>query len=251
MNEYSKQIQELFLTVFNEGASDLHLSAGRQPTIRVSGQLIPLSSKKTLSSEDTLGLLSTMLDVAAKERFLQDSYSTMKREIAETLLTRYGTINEYAFLKNNLSAVSRPIVAEMIQNRMKEFVPQKPANSVTVLTMLDTLISYTKQCESQNWLADANFVKELSKKLDNAKKHLTKPKVGREDSVKCYKEVREFQKKVNEVYKETMEKEKEHEKKEKKFITIEGWKFLYYNAQYIMDRLPHKKNEKDDDERED
>lgn len=72
MNEYSKQLEDLFLTVFNEGASDLHLSADRPPTIRVSGQLIPLASKKVLSAEDTLGLLSVMLDAQAKERFLKE-----------------------------------------------------------------------------------------------------------------------------------------------------------------------------------
>ncbi|MBI5005121.1 MAG: PilT/PilU family type 4a pilus ATPase [Candidatus Lloydbacteria bacterium] len=72
MNEYLKQLQDLFLTVFNEGASDLHLSSGRPPTIRVSGQLIPLSSKKVLSQADTLGLLSSMLDAEAKERFLAE-----------------------------------------------------------------------------------------------------------------------------------------------------------------------------------
>lgn len=72
MNEYSKQLEDLFLTVFNEGASDLHLSSGKPPTIRVSGQLIPLSSKKALSPEDTLGLLSIMLDTDARARFLAE-----------------------------------------------------------------------------------------------------------------------------------------------------------------------------------
>src|SRR3989338_3441060 len=72
MNEYQKQLKDLFLTVFNEGASDLHLSSGRPPTIRVSGQLIPLSSQKFLSDEDIIGLLSVMLDTQAKERFLTE-----------------------------------------------------------------------------------------------------------------------------------------------------------------------------------
>ena len=72
MNEYLKQLEDLFITVFNEGASDLHLSVGRPPEIRVSGQLIPLSSKKALSAEETLGLLSVMLDESKMERFLKE-----------------------------------------------------------------------------------------------------------------------------------------------------------------------------------
>ena len=72
MNAYSQQLEDLFLTVFNEGASDLHLSFGRQPMIRVSGQLIPLSSKKSLSAEDVLGLLSAMIDGPTREQFLKE-----------------------------------------------------------------------------------------------------------------------------------------------------------------------------------
>jgi len=122
------------------------------------------------------------------------------------------------------------------------YEPPRPDSIVTVTSMIDSLSSLVNQVAKLNWLSNANFAKEINNKLDNAKKHLLK-----KDSVNCYKEVKEFQKKVNEVYEETIEKEKKHEKREKKFVTVEGWKFLYYNAQYIMDRLPHKKNDNDDD----
>ncbi|MFA5832567.1 MAG: hypothetical protein WDA22_03715 [Bacteroidota bacterium] len=112
-------------------------------------------------------------------------------------------------------------------------------------TLIDTLISLINQSYVQNWLGDKNFVNELTNILNNAKKHLIK-----KDSVICYKKVKEFQKKVDEVYEEAIEKEKKHEKRENKFVTVEGWKFLYHNAQYIMDRLPHKNNDKGDDKEE-
>ncbi|MEW5797983.1 MAG: HEAT repeat domain-containing protein [Bacteroidota bacterium] len=157
-----------------------------------------------------------------KERFLQDSYSTMKREIAETLLTRYGSISEYAFLKNNIGAVSRPIVAEMIQDRLKEFIPPKPSAALSVKDLLDTLYVLVKNVQLQNWLGNTHFANDLTKKLDEAKKHLTKKHTDTKDSVKCAKEVRKFQKKVNEAYEETIEKEKKHERHKEKFVTIEG-----------------------------
>jgi|GEM_PF-1542812 len=183
-----------------------------------------------------------------EERFLQDSYSTMKREIAETLLTRYGSINEYAFLKNNIGAVSRPIVAEMIQDRLKEFIPPKPSAMISVFVLLDSLKSYIVQSQNYNWLGNSYFVTELTKKLDEAKKHLTKKHADVKDSIKCAKEVRKFQKKVNEVYEETLEKGKKHEHHKEKFVTVEGWKFLYYNAQYILDRLPALKKEQEEED---
>ena len=40
--EYKKHLEDLLATVIKEGGSDIHLSEGRHPTIRVSGVLIPL-----------------------------------------------------------------------------------------------------------------------------------------------------------------------------------------------------------------
>ena len=45
MKDYSKELKDLILTTIKEGASDLHITAGRHPTIRVSGSLIPLLKK--------------------------------------------------------------------------------------------------------------------------------------------------------------------------------------------------------------
>jgi twitching motility protein PilT len=60
--EYKKELEDLVLTVIHEGASDLHLVVGRHPTIRVSGELIPLVKKPQLAPEDTLGLVKELLD---------------------------------------------------------------------------------------------------------------------------------------------------------------------------------------------
>lgn len=69
---YQKELDELVSTVLNEGASDLHLSEGRRPTIRVSGFLVPLLNRKELSKEDTLGLISIMLRPENQELFMQN-----------------------------------------------------------------------------------------------------------------------------------------------------------------------------------
>jgi twitching motility protein PilT len=56
----------------HEGASDLHLVAGRHPTIRVSGELIPLVKKPLLEPEDTMGLVKEFLDEANMNLFLSN-----------------------------------------------------------------------------------------------------------------------------------------------------------------------------------
>ncbi len=49
---YEQELEKLLDTVITESASDLHLSEGRYPTIRISGQLIPIVSSTMLTHED-------------------------------------------------------------------------------------------------------------------------------------------------------------------------------------------------------
>ena len=69
MTDYKAILAELVKTVVNEGASDLHLSEGRHPTIRVSGLLLPLAKHAVLTKEDTAGLLRELLTEKNQELF--------------------------------------------------------------------------------------------------------------------------------------------------------------------------------------
>ena len=59
--DYENLLYELIEHVAEVGASDLHLTAGSRPTMRVSGQLILLSKNNILSSKDTAGLVEILL----------------------------------------------------------------------------------------------------------------------------------------------------------------------------------------------
>lgn len=67
--EHKLELNDLFDTVVREGASDLHLSEGRQPTIRVAGNLIPLAKKPRLTREDTDSFLSLLMSKENVELF--------------------------------------------------------------------------------------------------------------------------------------------------------------------------------------
>lgn len=69
---YKEELSDLIKIVFQEGASDLHLSEGKKPTIRVSGLLFPLIKREVLSKEDLLGVLSELITKDNKEKFLKD-----------------------------------------------------------------------------------------------------------------------------------------------------------------------------------
>ncbi len=55
--------------VVTQGGSDLHLSVGVQPFIRVSGVLMPLLTQPILSNEDVFNMLVSMLSPEHKDRF--------------------------------------------------------------------------------------------------------------------------------------------------------------------------------------
>jgi len=61
MTDYKQKLSDLLLTTAKQQASDLHLSVGRRPTIRLDSVLIPLTKESILTNEDTVGLVSVLL----------------------------------------------------------------------------------------------------------------------------------------------------------------------------------------------
>lgn len=59
--DYKNEVNELITTVIREGGSDLHLSTGRSPAIRVTGQLISLVKHAPFTQEQVIGILSELL----------------------------------------------------------------------------------------------------------------------------------------------------------------------------------------------
>lgn len=69
-NNYKKQLEEFLSLTVKQQASDLHLSAGHPPILRIDGRLVPLLKKKKLSSQDTYGLAEALMSQDAFQRFL-------------------------------------------------------------------------------------------------------------------------------------------------------------------------------------
>lgn len=66
-----KQALDAYIeAVLKQGGSDIHISEGRKPILRVSGALVPLSNEQELSSEDTRGILAELIDPKKQEKFL-------------------------------------------------------------------------------------------------------------------------------------------------------------------------------------
>jgi len=70
--DYKQKLNDLLLVTAQQNASDLHLAAGRHPTLRIDGILIPLQKEPLLTSEMSEGLVFAMLTPEQKESLLAE-----------------------------------------------------------------------------------------------------------------------------------------------------------------------------------
>ena len=69
--EYAATFKKYLNAVVHEGASDLHMSVGSRPTLRVTGSLVPMLKEDVLTEADTAGFLQLMISKDVYNRFLQ------------------------------------------------------------------------------------------------------------------------------------------------------------------------------------
>ena len=70
-NNYVSQLKELLNLTVKQQASDLHLSCGHPPVLRMAGVLVPLFKKNKLTFQDTEGLAKALMTEAQYERLLK------------------------------------------------------------------------------------------------------------------------------------------------------------------------------------
>jgi hypothetical protein len=137
-------------------------------------------------------------------------------------------------------------------------------DQISLSTLLDTLISYTRQSANLGWLGkerdddcddderpDAGIARNIEQRFQKAKRELTKG-----DSVQARKELEKLVQKVERIWKRSQEDEKKHrkdkwEKRDQVIMTSEAYALLKYNTEYLVDRLPEKsKHGRGDDEKD-
>lgn len=69
---YEETLKRILEITVKEQASDLHLSVGQPPILRITGKLFPLVKEKRLSAEDTKNLAFLLMTEDQKERFLKE-----------------------------------------------------------------------------------------------------------------------------------------------------------------------------------
>ncbi len=72
MPTITKNFDDLFIQVVKNGASDLHIAVGRYPTIRIDGQLLPLTKFDIVTPAESDGFVRMVIPEHDVERFLKE-----------------------------------------------------------------------------------------------------------------------------------------------------------------------------------
>lgn len=107
-NNFQQQLDDLLLAGVQKGASDVHLSPGYYPTVRVDGVLIPLADRKILEKTELDGLVYALL---GKER-LDEFTKTKEADFSYQMRELRFRVNVYE-TRGNVAAVLRYITDEI------------------------------------------------------------------------------------------------------------------------------------------
>lgn len=69
--DYKQKLSQMIEALIAQGASDLHLSVGSQPIIRVASVLTPLLNEQKLTQEDMEGYAAELMSPERKKRFME------------------------------------------------------------------------------------------------------------------------------------------------------------------------------------
>jgi len=154
---YSPILKNLLEITLTQKASDLHISVGHPPILRISGRLVPLVRRKKLSSEDAKGLAFALLDEKQKERFFKEkeidfsySFNNEARFRINVFFQRGNVSSALRLIPNKISTIEElnlaPILHELIRPS-QGFVlitgPSSQGKSTTLAAMIDE-INHTK-----------------------------------------------------------------------------------------------------------
>ena len=70
--DYLTYLKKLLDIAVKNEASDLDISVGHVPNIRITGQLIPLGQEQIISAKDSEGMVLSMISELQHKKFLQD-----------------------------------------------------------------------------------------------------------------------------------------------------------------------------------
>jgi twitching motility protein PilT len=146
-------MHDLLTIMIEKGASDLHITTGTYPQIRLHGKLQPLSQFETLMPQDTQRLAYSVLNEGQKQKFEEDSELDLSFGIQGLARFRANiyrqrgavaaAIRVIPFKIRSFQELGLPAIVEQLAERPKGLVlvtgPTGSGKSTTLAAMIDKI----------------------------------------------------------------------------------------------------------------
>lgn len=110
-HNFTRELKELLEATIDTQASDLHMSVGHPPVVRIGGELVSLPKKKKLSAQDTEALADGLMGTEERiQRFRQDKEIDFSLNFEDRARFRVNVF----FQKGNVSVALR-----LVPNKIK------------------------------------------------------------------------------------------------------------------------------------
>ena len=153
MNDYKKQLDDLMMLVAKEKASDLHLSVGRHPSLRISGELTALVKQPVLTAKDTEGMVFSIITPEEKEKFIKEksidfsyTYEDKARFRANVFFQRGFVAAAFRLIPVEIQSLAElnlpPILADFVRKEQGFFLvvgPTGHGKSTTLASLVDII----------------------------------------------------------------------------------------------------------------
>jgi len=107
--DYKQYLDELLFTTAENGASDLHISPGHYPSIRIDGRLIQVADKQILDKEISEGIVLELVGSERKDRFISEKELDFSYEYAQKYRFRVNTYNTRGGMAASLRLIPNKI----------------------------------------------------------------------------------------------------------------------------------------------
>lgn len=98
MQDLKQDLEYVLSKALGEGASDLHLSVGRYPTLRIDGSLVPLTKEPVITPERGEALADALMNPLQKERFAKDLDVDFSYDFREKARFRVNIFHQRGFV---------------------------------------------------------------------------------------------------------------------------------------------------------
>src|SRR3990167_5561825 len=151
--DYKQYLDQLLLATAENGASDLHISPGHYPAIRISNNLVQVSGTQILDPETTSGLVLELVGPEKRDRFMSDKELDFSYEYAgkyrfriNTYHTRGGMAASLRLIPNEIKTpeeLNLPPIVKIFSRLSQGFVlvvcPNGHGKSTTLASIVELI----------------------------------------------------------------------------------------------------------------